>query len=549
MEGVEPVVNRTNDFSQLQKEYRLMEMNRKAFAEESHQVLRKQQGSLDKLRADNEALKTELAMEMRSHARPNTLAVQRKEALKLQDEIERYKEQIDSEKRTLQVTSEQISLMKQKILHTRKNMGGVNAARENQAMIQKQVRILENRLDKALVKFNEALAHNKNLRDQIDDLRRERVVFDSIYKKLEKELHDKKKQMASIIEKSNLAYESRDNYQMEIAAIEQANRKEQEDFEEQMSTLDDEMNKDIHHHEHTKKHHETKNDESNEQKEEERLKRKAFKDTKAEAQISAERVQNFEEAFLKIKAATGIADIEELVRTFIKNEDQNFSLFNYVNEQTNEIEKLDEQIQQLKEEEQKYAQESGEDAQQQKYVLKDLETKVASTEAAVDKYDMRCDSIHITIDELKKGIGSMFTKIECDSGTMLGDAAHATVTEANILQYLGLIEARCNEVLQHYAACQQKERARQAEAERSGGGGGDDEYAMSGTAAVLNVLGTGPTTPMGHDLIHVNPPKLDDNSSEEGSDEEEIDLRPFTRDELKAKALSKMNKKGKKNRK
>lgn len=34
---------------------------------------------------------------------------------------------------------------------------------------------------------------NKNLRERIDTLRRERVVFDSIYKKLERELHEKKK--------------------------------------------------------------------------------------------------------------------------------------------------------------------------------------------------------------------------------------------------------------------------------------------------------------------------------------------------------------------
>ena len=31
----------------------------------------------------------------------------------------------------------------------------------------KTKRILENRLDKALVKFNEALAHNKNLREKL----------------------------------------------------------------------------------------------------------------------------------------------------------------------------------------------------------------------------------------------------------------------------------------------------------------------------------------------------------------------------------------------
>lgn len=40
----------------------------------------------------------------------------------------------------------------------------------------------------------------------------------------------------------------------------------------------------------------------------------------------------------------------------MKNEDQNFSLFNYVNEQQNEVEKLEEQLQQLEEEEKKFTQ-------------------------------------------------------------------------------------------------------------------------------------------------------------------------------------------------
>jgi hypothetical protein len=38
---------------------------------------------------------------------------------------------------------------------------------------------------------------------------------------LSQELHEKKKHMANIIELSNLAYESRDSYQMEIAAVDQ----------------------------------------------------------------------------------------------------------------------------------------------------------------------------------------------------------------------------------------------------------------------------------------------------------------------------------------
>jgi len=59
-------------------------------------------------------------------------------------------------------------------------LGGVNAAQENHAQIQKQIKILENRLDKANQKFNEAIAHNKKLREEIDALRRERVIFDNI---------------------------------------------------------------------------------------------------------------------------------------------------------------------------------------------------------------------------------------------------------------------------------------------------------------------------------------------------------------------------------
>ena len=39
--------------------------------------------------------------------------------------------------------------------------------------------------------------------------RRERGVFDTIYKKLERELQEKKKEMAFIIEVSNIAYEER----------------------------------------------------------------------------------------------------------------------------------------------------------------------------------------------------------------------------------------------------------------------------------------------------------------------------------------------------
>ena len=86
-------------------------------------------------------------------------------------------------------------------------------------------------------KYNEALAHNKKLRENIDNLRRERLVFDQIYKKLEKELAEKKKEMARIIEISNKAYEARDAAQQEMAALKHQADKEQAEFEKEWKEL------------------------------------------------------------------------------------------------------------------------------------------------------------------------------------------------------------------------------------------------------------------------------------------------------------------------
>ena len=57
----------------------------------------------------------------------------------------------------------------------------MNSGAENESNLQKQIKILENRLDKANQKFNETTANNKELKNLIDSLRRERVIFDSLY--------------------------------------------------------------------------------------------------------------------------------------------------------------------------------------------------------------------------------------------------------------------------------------------------------------------------------------------------------------------------------
>ena len=257
---------------------------------------------------------------------------------------------------------------------------------------------------------------------------------------------------------------------------------------------------------------------------------------KAAQKASLDRVQSFEEAFQQIKAATGIDNIEELVQTFIDAEDQNFSLFNYVNELNNEVEKLEEQIAEIKTEIEKYKGQGGQNDRQRKKLLKDLEDRLASTEARAEQYEAKALKAIKTVSQLEQGIQSVFEKIKCDKKALSDMLGTTGVTESNMMQYLGIIEQRTNEILQLYAATQAREGVVDAQG--------------NPVPAVSSILGQGPQLPAGRNNIQIQPPSATDEAydSEEDSDDEDED-RPYSRDELKAKTMRGLHKRENKEKK
>ena len=550
----------------VQKKYRIVEGNAKAYSGESQSILAKQRGTIEKLKGDNQQLKEELSLQ-RKHAKLYDNVSAQAQIAKLQDTGDMYTRKIELEKRRIDELDKQMQLMHKKIWEQRQKMGGINASRENNQAIAKQIAILENRLDKALKKYNEALAHNKKLRENIDTLRRERLVFDQIYKKLEKELAEKKKEMARIIEISNKAYEARDAAQQEMAALKHQADKEQVEFEKEWKELGKMIEQDRKMKDFMKKEREKLSLQARAApparahpplptapsslshiptplsplggaqehrgemsiEDEQKLKKKVLKGNwgiakdKASIHASMEKVQSYEEAFAKIQAATGISDIDELVTTFINAEDQNFALFNYVNELNAECEKLEEQIADIKAEIEKYKGQGLNTDNQRKKILKDLEERLAKTEAKADQYDKKYEAAMRTVNALKVGVQSIFSKIGCNTPENMGLLGNEGVTENNMMQYLGIIEQRTNEILQLYAATQLQAR------DASDGGG----------PSVTSVIGQGPQAPAGANVLSIKPPTTGDDTleSDDESEEDEDEDRPFSRDELKLKTM------------
>ena len=73
-------------------------------------------------------------------------------------------------------------------------MGGVHASHQRHVTTQHTIRVFENRLNKTTREFNDCLAQNAKLREEIQHLRSQRAVFDGIHKRLYKDLGSKKRE-------------------------------------------------------------------------------------------------------------------------------------------------------------------------------------------------------------------------------------------------------------------------------------------------------------------------------------------------------------------
>ena len=225
--------------------------------------------------------------------------------------------------------------------------------------------------------------------------------------------------MAFVIEQSNQAYEQRDRAQLEMAALEQANRKEEDAHHEHLTELIDELeciNEQLLNSTRQQLTTAMIDPEEAERKEAEREEaQRAMEIAQAEkecAQQRKERMENFEDAFHQISVATGISDVDELVKVFLNNEEQNFSLFSYLNEQAGEIERLEDEIQSLQEEKARHEKANANNIAQNDEILQ-LENKIKTTEEQTHIYEKKCDDQKKILDRVKDEIKTLMIRLDC----------------------------------------------------------------------------------------------------------------------------------------
>ncbi|OHT01032.1 hypothetical protein TRFO_07705 [Tritrichomonas foetus] len=115
--------------------------------------------------------------------------------------------------------------------------GGLFQQLHENEQLQSRLRTMENRLDKALLRYNKTLIKLASMRSEIDETRKNRATFRNIIKNADMDSQAKDQELTNLISISNDAYSERDRMKMELVRIKQAEKEDIQLYETELSRL------------------------------------------------------------------------------------------------------------------------------------------------------------------------------------------------------------------------------------------------------------------------------------------------------------------------
>lgn len=496
------------ELSHLQRQYRCLRNDRRMYTDETENTLRKQKITIEALVKEKKELE---AMMHVASSRQNEKFDQRnvEKLVELLEREAQAQEELKKEKEAIAGVDEKVAAMREKINQQSKKMGGSkDVYQEKHVANMKLTRILENRLDEMTKKFSIALTGNLKLREHINHVEGQKARFLDLHKRLQAELIEGKKEIDRISEVATTHFTIRDEAQHRMASLRERADREMAVYNAEIK----DVKRILEHDRKLRKFMTTKAEDRASILEDESMVR-AIK--KYEAQLSGlqQETSKFEEIFDKIKEATGIEDTDTLVESFIENEDRNFALYNYVNNMNTEIENLKDDIRRLKDEIELIKKEGVDSDVHRKEILNELEQKMVEVTDELTLVNKEYKASRRQLELLKPKVESVFNSIECDRSSiaeLLGIGV--SIDDNNIMQYLGIIEHNCNELLQNKALEKIK---------KLNESGGD--------ISVDGLQGVGPQPAHGNFLIV--PPPIEDDSDQAWHCN---DAKPLTVEEVQA---------------
>ena len=381
------MANSSPDDEQLAKQQlKMKEMERKATFESTQNEIRRQKDSLQHLRRENKELRSALSQT----AKGSTISsdqFEKKEMELLATKIHTQRRNLDNLKRGNDDKAEEVKTFNEKL---------DNLAREAQPVLSEaspltmKIHTLENRLDKALIKHNEAMAIRRTYEQIVKRLRDERVGFDNQLAAIEKTLKAKEHDYAELSNMAHDAHHAKEIARAEVAQFKasyaEERRQKKKDLEDRKTFVtgrieaankQDEQNK--------KKKQQVEQQQHNKTEDEERRRRDMMHSTaELRTEEEHERLAQYAEAYRRIRDVTRANNVDDVIAKFIAQEDTHRTLVDMTRDVQARIDSLHTQRSELRRklEENKY---SGSGQLGSRRIVDEFQTHLDEARGSLDK--------------------------------------------------------------------------------------------------------------------------------------------------------------------
>ncbi|GAB1290133.1 Coiled-coil domain-containing protein 63 [Apodemus speciosus] len=399
------------ELRKLRQQFRKMVDSRKSFNFRNQRMIAGQYKEIENLKAE-QAETTLLLSLVKS---PKNLDINQKNFMELRFLLQTkgdYEGLISSMKVLLGELDDKIVQMERKITNQRQIFLKTQEA-NNPRKLQKQIHILETRLNLVTVHFDTMLTSNAQLRKEIEDLLFEKAAYDHVYQQLQRRLQTQKKTMNVAIEQSAQAYEQRVEAMARMAAMKDRQQKDISQYNLEIRELERLYD------------HETKlksflliklNDRSEFEDQAKKQEAAAVKSKKLGKKRKGESFESYEVAHLRLLKLAENGDLNQLTEDFLAKEEKNFARFTYVTELNNDMETMHKKTQRIQDDIINLRSQQQISHEGTRSILKQMEGRPPR---------MRTFMRANTRDEqdpeyLKNSVEKLFKKINCDATEILG---------------------------------------------------------------------------------------------------------------------------------
>ncbi len=353
----------------------------------------------------------------------------------------------DDVRHQCQFRQKELDTMQDKLKDLEKEM---DKLKDDDTPLTRNIRTLENRLDKAMIKYNEAQSIRKTYEQIVKRLKEERIGFDNQLAAIERTLKAKEKDLEELVLMSHDAQHAKEVAKAELLKLEHQLMEEKKQREKELADRRALVQQKVEMNQRMEKRDKMRREmamvEGGEQgggDGDAGMKKNMFSTAFHSAlnehvmEEEQKKITTYEEAFRKIKDATGVSDVNEVIQKFLTQDETHNNLVVMTKEAQARIDALNEEKTQAKAkvEEIKY---SGTGSLGSRRIVDEFESHLSEASSKCERNKQKYERIAKILINVKSGVEHLADKLE----PITVEQEAVVMTDSTVVEVLAQCEAK-----------------------------------------------------------------------------------------------------------